>query len=217
MSEKQLNFLNIFETSDKKERSPLPEEESRSAFDENDHEDPTTFDLEEQRLREEAELISKKEGERAELELEQRQQLLYSSLPLRSSDFNIVLPEIKNYAERFRSYRARYQEARLEDKAALYPRLVWPDTYEEPEYRESARLYLNYLEVVKQERAAQQREDRAAAVALKKNKKKPVESASAKKEASMSKSFKDRDINKENDDAPDPYGDIYPYSRKWRR
>jgi len=215
MSEKQLNFLNIFETS-KKEEPSLPEEESSTTADVNDYEDPIAFDLEEKRLREGAELISRKEREEKEIELKrrQRQELLNSHFPRHPFDFQPVLPEIQRYAERVRSYRALYESSSPERKSELYPRLVWPDTYEEPEYRESACLYINYLEAVKRENEQQQSESRFEAPVSKKKKKK-ANTLKKKDKVVARKPLVEVDTQGD-EDASNPYGDIYPYSRNWR-
>lgn len=215
MSEKQLNFLNIFETS-KKEEPSLPEEEFSTIADVNNYEDPIAFDLEEKRLREEAELISRKEREKKEAELKrhQRQELLNSHSPRYPSDFQSVFAEIQQYAERMRSYRALYESSSPERKSELYPRLVWPDTYEEPEYREGARLYINYLEALKREKEQQQPDYRFEAPVSKKKKKK-VNTLKKKDEAITRKPLVEVDAQGD-EDASNPYGDIYPYSRTWR-
>ena len=215
MSEKQLNFLNIFETS-KKEEPSLPEEESFVAADVNNYEDPIAFDLEEKRLREEAELISREEREKKEIELKrnQRQQLLNSRSSWHPSDFQSVLPEIQQYAERMRSYRALYESSSPERKSELYPRLVWPDTYEEPEHREGARLYINYLEAVKREKEQQQSKHRFE-TSFSKKKKEKANPLKKKDKVVTRKPLVEVDIQGD-EDAPNPYGDIYPYSRNWR-
>jgi hypothetical protein len=216
MSEKQLNFLNIFETS-KKEEASSSESEYLVKNGENDYEDPLVFDLEEKRLREEAELISRKEREKNELELKrsQRQRLLDSHSPRHPSDFQSVLPEIQQYAERSRSYRAVYESSSPEQKSELYPRLVWPDTYEEPEYRESARLYINYLEAVKREREEQSENKMKSSFSKKKKEKKTLTPTKKQEKVIIRRSLVEADAQ-EDDDAPNPYGDIYPYSRNWR-
>jgi len=148
MSEKQLDFLNIFE----------PSKHEIENIDEGESENKEV--LEDQKVVEKKEdLISdsliKREKEikkEAEIKLKRLEILRSGEESLKISDFADIMPEIKAYETRMLMLRAAYEAASPgDDKSRAYQTLVNPDMYDEEVHRDSARLYLKYLEVSKRE------------------------------------------------------------------
>lgn len=154
MSEKQLNFLEIFDHQESPESlselSSIPED--RDAVES----DPVLFDQSEIEQRQAAEqLVAEQlaEQQRQEL-LARRQRLLSANTKVDLSDFREFMPEIQAYYQRLADIKASFDAAAPgEDKQYWYSKLVSPEIYDDFAYQESARLYRRYLEVSKAEHA----------------------------------------------------------------
>lgn len=148
MSEKQLNFLNIFEPS-KHEIENIDE-----AAIENEEEFETDTETQGVEAKKE-ELISesliKREEEikkEAEIKLK-RLRLLQTNDDIPLSEFEDIMPEIKTYALRLSMFRKDYQTLVAGDaKQKAYLILTNP-VHDDEEYRDSARLYLKYIKAMK--------------------------------------------------------------------
>jgi len=224
MPDKQLDFFNIFD-----EVSKNPRKVSSAKNEEKTEENKEKPDRE---AEEKAKLeLSKKQIEK---QLEEKKEFRNNFLKILSEgrlniilieDFEEFLPEIRAYAKRIASFKEEYDKRDGTNKSEIYNKLVWPDSYDNPKYREIAFLYVNYVKI----------KQRSAAITaqIKKERVKNELKFSNKPGADIDiktqdKSQKSRVKNKDeisndideaydDDGAPDPYGDIYPYSRELRK
>lgn len=152
MSEKQLNFLEIFDHPEGAEPAPEPlviEEESDAT-----ELDPVLFDQSEVEQRQAAErLVMEQRVVQQQQELAaRRQRLLSANTAVDVSDFQEFMPEIQAYYQRLAAIRASFDAAAPgEDKQYWYSKLVSPEIYDDLPYQESARLYRRYFEAKKAE------------------------------------------------------------------
>lgn len=220
MSEKQLNFFHIFDHPDK--RDELEADYRTDDFTDNGEEslssDPVEENLQEEKDRLRAEEISADQikSEEQIAKKERYQRLL--QLPVADiSEFQEFIADIQNYSERIGQFRqALAQASPGPEKEVIYRKIVNPDLYDEDKYHDLARLYLNYLVALQNERYYQ---SKASSTYPKNEKKKNKikDSKSIKKpEIKLSENSRLEEED-ENNDAPDPYGDIYPMSRHWRK
>ncbi|MDD2680657.1 MAG: hypothetical protein PHE20_00975 [Patescibacteria group bacterium] len=150
----------------------------------------------------------KKEAERSL----KRLRLIQTNDDIPLASFKDIMPEIKAYEIRLSMLRAAYNRAAPgEDKQRAYLVLVSPEINDDEAYRDSARLYFKYLEASKID-AKQQ-----AIMKSKKTKGKKKTLANAPVKPEIDKTEREIESGDDVNDAPDPYGDIYPYSRKWRK
>jgi hypothetical protein len=140
--------------------------------------DPLEFNLQDEEARAEAEriFIEKELLAEEEFRFKRRQKLLNYGAPS-ATYFEDFLPEIEAYHQRMNSFKIEHDQAPAgEQKNKLYEILVAPQILDEEKYRDSARLYLNYLEAVKQESKEQisqfkfQKKNKKTANIVKKNK-----------------------------------------------
>lgn len=136
--EKQLNFLNIFDGKD--EEGEVNKKEDVGA-----------------KLKEQKEVEmdrSEQENENNEHQVQLEHLLVRINEDkdsLRLSDFQPFLSELKEYHERFQSFKRALQEAKPGlDKERIYRKIVNPSAEDEPEFRAIATLYLAYLEKLKE-------------------------------------------------------------------
>lgn len=134
MPEKQLNFVHI--------------------FDEAEAEKKTADEV----LRQEKESAELAEMEEKNIE---RQRLINDS-EAEPDDFQIFCDEIDGYYGRIKAWRQEFKnpETSFEEKSRIHAKLAQPEIFDEPEFRDSARLYLKYLEVIK---ASKQKQSQAPA------------------------------------------------------
>jgi len=150
MPEKQLNFLNIFEPSKHEieniDKDDVEDEEEQSI----DTEAQGTEEKKEEDLISDS-LIKREEKIKKEAEIKlKRLRLLQTNREIPLSDFEDIMPEIKAYEIRLAMLRAIYENATPgPDKQKAYQKLVNPDLYDEEMHRDSARLYLKYLDSLK--------------------------------------------------------------------
>ena len=144
-----------------------------------------------------AENFSKSEEQDFEYQQKIKEILDKSIADLTLKDFVEFNDDLKKYEQRFRSFQQQYYHQKLDpnSREALYKKLVFPQTYDEPEYRSLAALYLKFKQVEKKFR--QDFQDSKANI--------------------KNDSLKNEVFDEQDDDFPDPYGDIYPYSRELRR
>ena len=152
MPEKQLNFVHIFDEAEKeapKAPAELPAEDNEEVS------DPISADRDENRQREEAEIIfqGKEKEEQTAQKQEHRTALLLATSP-KLEDFQEYMPEIRAYGERMNLFRNNFQKAEGPEKKKIYEILVRPDLNDEPNLRDSARLYLKFLDVAASIQAA---------------------------------------------------------------
>jgi len=223
MSEKQLDFLNIFDKSEPRDKEKKFDDVLSTADDsdeEDDKQDPLDFNQEEIYKREEAERIFKQQQadqERAD-KVEARKRVLDTRNTPPVIAFEEFLPEIRNYALRLAAVKEAHSRVSGEAKLALYNRIVWPDIYEEEMYKESARLYLNYLDALRRSKSSRRVSTEAAYLPpqdKKKTERKPGEKKLSK--TTESPASDEKGLGNNVDELPDdPYSDIYPTSRRWR-
>ncbi len=223
MSEKQLDFLNIFDKSEPRDKERKFEDVLSAPDDfegEDDKQDSLDFNQEETYKREEAERIFKQQEidkERSD-KIETRKRLLDTRIPSSVMAFEDFLPEIRNYYQRLLSVKEAHKRVSGEAKLALYNRILWPDIYEEEMYKESARLYLNYLEALQRSKSSH-RAGIDSAYLPPKGKKKPERKVIEKKakNANESPENENKEAENKNDNLPDdPYSDIYPARPRYR-
>ena len=152
MPDKQLDFFNIFD-----EVSKNPRKVSSAKNEEKTEENKEKPDRE---AEEKAKLeLSKKQIEK---QLEEKKEFRNNFLKILSEgrlniilieDFEEFLPEIRAYAKRIASFKEEYDKRDGTNKSEIYNKLVWPDSYDNPKYREIAFLYVNYVKI-KQRSAA---------------------------------------------------------------
>lgn len=148
MSEKQLNFLNIFEPSKHEiENIDDGEIENEEVLNNQEVEEKKEDLISESLIKREEEI--KKEAER---KLKRLNILKAGEDSLTVADFEELMPEIKAYEIRILMLKAVYQNATPgADKEKAYLKIVNPDIHDDEAHRDSARLYLKYLEVCKRE------------------------------------------------------------------
>jgi len=162
MSEKQLDFLHIFdEEIEKKNKAVESDLEHDSETEDCDLEenDPLVFEEAEKRRRLEAEAIMKQqEVAQKQLDLENlRFKILNNQEELGLSDFAPFMGEIEAYQKRLSNFRQAYEVAKNgPDKEALYRKLVSPQLEEEEDFRESALLYMRYERLLKNKKASKE-------------------------------------------------------------
>ncbi len=224
MSEKQLDFLNIFDKSEPRDKEKKFEDVLSSpdnSDEEDDKQDPLDFDQEEIYKREQADRIFKQQEINQEQtdKIEARKRLLDTRNTPSVMSFEEYLPEIRNYHQRMAAVKEAHKNVSGEAKLALYNRILWPDIYEEEMYKDSARLYLNYLEALRRSKSTHRAGMDSAYLPTKEKKKTEHKSAEKKsKKIGESSAGYDKSSEQNNDDLPDdPYADIYPTSRKWRK
>ncbi|MDP3836934.1 MAG: hypothetical protein Q8Q67_02440 [bacterium] len=162
MSEKQLNFLNIFEPSKHEieniDEDDVKNEEGIEACAADKDTEAKKEDLISESLIKREEALKKE----AEIKLKRLKLLRAREDLLKIADFADIMPEIKAYEIRMLMLRASYEAALPgEDKQRAYQTLVNPDLHDEEIYRDSARLYLKYLEVAKQEMSLQAAQEKS--------------------------------------------------------
>lgn len=110
-------------------------------------------------------------------------------------DFAPFKKQIDFYEKRYQEFNQRFNDAPSgPEKQKIYWLRVEPESLDEEKYRGLARLFIRYQKV-------------------KTGKAEKIFPEQLKKEKpSASDSTPDYD-----DDLPDPYGDIYPFSRNWRK
>lgn len=153
MSEKQLDFIHIFNEA---EKTPDNSAEDIDVSEEAEN-DPVAFDelqAEQRREIEKAEL-AKQQREKNDQLKQRRISLLLKTTPT-VAEFNEFMPEIIRYQERMNDFRTAYESASQPDKLALYEKMVRPDINDEPLYQDSARLYLKYLEAYREDKRTKQ-------------------------------------------------------------
>lgn len=223
MSEKQLDFLNIFDKSEPRDKERKFDDVLSAADnsdEEDDKQDPLDFDQEEIYKRAEADRIFKQqEVDQARTEkMEARKRLLDTRNTPSLMSFEDYLPEIKNYALRLAAVKEAHDRVSGEAKLALYNRIVWPDIYEEEMYKESARLYLNYLDALRRSKSSRRVNTEAAYLPPKDKKK--VERKSIEKKLKKTEELpasNNKDLENNTDESPDdPYSDIYPTRPRYR-
>lgn len=129
--DKQLNFLNIFDENDYK----------KDALEN----DPAEFDK--------RELAHAKQLEDFLRDVEVNK----NSFEL--VDFEPFLQDINQYHQRFKSFRQEFEAAKPgSEKENIYKKMVSPGTEDEPEFRGVAKLYLIYLEKLKEHNAKTRKE-----------------------------------------------------------
>jgi len=158
MGIEQTNFLNIFDKTEAESKldlsnSPvemIDEEEAAVPVKENELSEKPEYLISESLITKEEEI--KKEAERKLKCL----RLSRASREIALSEFEDIMPEIKAYEIRLSMLRAIHEDsAPGEEKQKAYMRLVNPDMYDDEVYRDSARLYLKYLEAVKTDKKQQ--------------------------------------------------------------
>jgi hypothetical protein len=156
--EKQLNFLNIFDEEVEREKAAQNNAIEKSALEDIDEKDilendPIAFDQFEAKQKEEANRLIQ-ESERAA-----HQKILEDFLieinerrgEISLLDFNPFLSDLRQYHERFQSFKQALQNAKPGlDKETIYRKIVSPNTEDEPQFRNIASLYLIYLEKIKE-------------------------------------------------------------------
>ncbi|MBN2884949.1 hypothetical protein JXE04_03415 [Patescibacteria group bacterium] len=152
MSEKQLNFLNIFEPSKHEieniDEDVIENEEEQSTDTETQGTEEKKEDLISDALIKREEEIKKE----AEIKLKRLYLLQSSDDDIELSEFDDIMPEIKSYEVRMAMFRAEYEAAQPgKDKEKIYNKLVNPDVLDEDTYRDSASLYLKYLRILRQD------------------------------------------------------------------
>jgi hypothetical protein len=156
MSEKQLDFLHIFdEETEKNNEASEPDLEHDSEDEDFDLEenDPLVFEEAEKRRRLEAEEIMKQQAvAQKQLELENlRFKILNNQADLHLSDFAPFMGEIESYQKRLSDFRRAYEASENgPNKEALYRKLVSPQLEDEEDFRESALLYMRYINFKKE-------------------------------------------------------------------
>ncbi|MDD3663203.1 MAG: hypothetical protein PHT84_05030 [Candidatus Pacebacteria bacterium] len=157
MSEKQLDFLHIFdEETEKNNEASEPDLEHDSEDEDFDLEenDPLVFEEAEKRRRLEAEEIMKQQAvAQKQLELENlRFKILNNQADLHLSDFAPFMGEIESYQKRLSDFRRAYEASENgPNKEALYRKLVSPQLEDEENFRESALLYMRYDKLKKEQ------------------------------------------------------------------
>ncbi len=97
-----------------------------------------------------------------------------------------------------------------ESNLDLHWKSVFPEVNDDPEYRDLALLWIKYKKVLQQSKAQAN-----TGVEVHKKTRKTKSGGTAKKIKTKADDYNNN--NDDDDNSPDPYGDIYPYSRKFRR
>ena len=156
MSEKQLDFLHIFDEEIEKKNKAVESDLEHDSEDEDfdlEENDPLVFEEAEKRRRLEAEAIMKQqEVVQQQLDLENlRFKILNNQAELSLSDFTPFMGEIEAYQKRLSNFRQAYEVAKNgPDKEALYRKLVSPQLEDEEAFRESALLWMRYVALQKE-------------------------------------------------------------------
>jgi len=216
MSEKQLNFLHIFDDANK--RDELKAEIQSDDYPENEEEtssDPLEENFQEEQDRLKADKITFAGIKAAEQAARQeRYNRLLRLPPAKLSLFNEFITEIENYSQRIRQFRQELEQVDPgEEKEKIYKKIVNPNLYDEEEYREIAAIYLNYLEALKNEKDDN---NQVSLNYLKNEQNEKTIKKLNRQEMTSSEGNDSNDIDEEADE-PDPYGEIYPMSRQWKK
>ncbi len=117
-------------------------------------------------------------------------------------DFAPFKKQLDFYAQRYQELNQRFQAMSPgPEKEKLYWLRINPESLDEEKYRGLAQLFIHFQEIKRGNI------EKLAPRIIKKDDKPKIVVAD---KASEDLEFKD-------DDKPDPYGDIYPFSRRWRQ
>ncbi|MGE5426201.1 MAG: hypothetical protein ACM3PZ_03940 [Bacillota bacterium] len=134
MSEKQLDFLHVFD----QPREPEKKEDEDVVDEEGDRQSVRKIEI-------------NQEQERRDQERRERMIALLQSVDPKPEDFEEFKPLIEEYSQRLEEIRREYQEAAEQpERLRLYYILVRPDLNDAEEYQGRARLYLKYKEAENQ-------------------------------------------------------------------
>lgn len=164
MIDKQLNFLHIFDDALLKKSEDLKGDQKEiNQQDDGDldmlENDPLLFDEQERKNRQAAEEIfanqeaAEKETKRQAYIKSLRSNILRKEGSFSVNDFIYFSEELSAYNDRMQSFQAEHQAASTgEEKECLYRKLVSPHLEDEVAYRETALLYLRYLDALQAEK-----------------------------------------------------------------
>lgn len=126
-------------------------------------------------------------------------------------DFAPFKKQLDFYAQRYQELNQRFQAMSPgPEKEKLYWLRINPESLDEEKYRGLAQLFIRFQEV------KQGRIEKVLTRTIKKDDKPKISSVDDKPKISVIKKS-NKDLEFKDDDRPDPYGDIYPFSRRWRQ
>lgn len=169
MSEKQLNFLHIFDDEIQKAKTSAIENDA----DQDNLDDSLVFDEKEEEAKRKAdELISKQERQEKEAELSSlRERILKNKGDIRVFNFIPFMEEIENYSRRMKGFQEEFELAAPGiERQKIYDKIIHPNFKDEEKYQESALLYLRYIEALNNERFQESRKREKFQKIKKKNK-----------------------------------------------
>ena len=144
---------------------------------------------------------------------------------LTPDDFTPFAEEINKYDERYKEFDVIFRRLEPgEEKRRQYSKKVFPELFDEKEYLATAELYMKYRKVCDDKIKLDEEMAAAEKIRAKKAKKGKVyknfdkSQTEQDKQSPENKQFSRKKINEDeyfdlDDGKPDPYGDIYPYSR----
>ncbi len=235
MSDKQLNFFNIFDQREEEKASSeleLGRKLERAEKEKGGQQINEVRSSERIAPTENLEILESKKFSPQKLErlhylLTTRQEYLSRA------DFQEFLPELKVYHQRYLQFKKDYREfdqrvdwqrlsssarkEKIKEKEKLYWLTVDPTNGEQEIYQEIARLYVLHKDFLDAE-AQLQNKPKAKVARGKTKKRNPHSSFSRSSQDSQSQKFSNNEEEIEYDESGrDPWGDIHPYSQARRK